>query len=179
MFGKSRGGVLLAMTLGALVTAFVAATGTAGVARADDPFTDIFNAVQGDFALGQEAFTLANVDFANGEVADGLAAFYNGVDDDLLSVPNNLLQGSLAALLGEPIDSSLSWTIPAPVDLNDAIIVAPTLALIGFGDFSTAASDLAGGDFAGALDSAMTGYEYLDVIVPELFIVGSAAGLGL
>jgi hypothetical protein len=179
MFGKSRGGMLLAMTLGALATAFVTVIGTAGMARADDPITDIVTAVQGDFTLGQEAFSLANADFANGDVADGLAALYGGVDDDLLSVPNNLLQGSLAALLGEPIDSSLSWTIPAPVDLNDAVIVAPTLALIGFGDLSTAASDLAGGDIAGALDSAVTGYEYLDVVVPELFIVGSAAGLGL
>jgi hypothetical protein len=179
MFGTSRGGILLAAILGALVTAYMIATGTAAVARADDPFTDIFNAVQGDFALGQEAFTLANADFVNGDLADGLAVFYGGVDDDLLSVPNNLLQGSLAALLGEPIGSSLSWTIPTPADFNDALIVAPTLELIGFGDLTTAASDLASGDFSGALDSALTGYEYLTFVVPELFVVGSAAGLGL
>jgi hypothetical protein len=108
-----------------------------------------------------------------------VATFYGGVDDILLSVPNNLLQGSLAGLTGEPVDSALSWTIPAPADFNDALIVAPALALIGEGDLHTAALDLAGGDIAGAVDSYLVGYEYLDVVVPELFVVGAAAGLGL
>ena len=179
MFGKPRDGILLAAVLGALATAVMTATATAPVVHADDPLTDLLVAVQGDFSLGQEAFTLANADFANGDVADGLAAFYGGVDDVLLSVPNNLLQGSLAGLTGEPVDSALSWTIPAPADFNDALIVAPTLALIGEGDIQSALTDLTGGDIAGALDSYLTGYEYLNVVVPELFIVGSAAGLGL
>jgi hypothetical protein len=170
---------LLAAALGALATAVTTATATAPLVHADDPLTDLLVAVQGDFSLGQEAFTLANVDFANGDVADGLAAFYGGVDDVLLSVPNNLLQGSLAGLTGEPVDSALSWTIPAPADFNDALIVAPTLALIGEGDIQSALADLTGGDIAGALDSYLIGYEYLNVVVPELFIVGSAAGLGL
>jgi hypothetical protein len=176
---KARGGMLLVAVLGALVAAATTAMATAPVARADDPLTDLLVAVQGDFALGQEAFTLANADFANGDVADGLATFYGGVDDVLLSVPNNLLQGSLAGLTGEPVDSALSWTIPAPADFNDALIVAPALALIAEGDLHTAALDLAGGDIAGALDSYLVGYEYLNVVVPELFLVGAAAGLGL
>jgi hypothetical protein len=179
MFGRSRVGILLAMMSGVLVISNLMATGAAPAAHADDPFTDIANAVEGDFALGQAEFTLANTDFASGDVADGLTSFYNGVDEYLLSVPNNLLQGSLAALLGESIDTSYSWDIPVPADFNDAIIVAPTLELIGLGDLSTAASDLAGGDIAGALDSALTGYDYLTVIVPELLVVGTAAGFGI
>jgi hypothetical protein len=171
--------MLLAAVLGAFVAWAMTATATAPAARADDPVTDLLAAVQGDFGLAQEAFTLANADFANGDVADGLATFYGGVDDLLLSVPNNLVQGSLAGLTGEPVDSALSWTIPAPADFNDALIVAPTLALIAEGDLHTAALDLAGGDIAGAVDSYLVGYEYLDVVVPELFIVGTAAGLGL
>jgi hypothetical protein len=51
--------------------------------------------------------------------------------------------------------------------------------LIGEGDLHSALVDLAAGDIAGALDSYLTGYEYLDVVVPELFIVGTAAGFGL
>lgn len=179
MFGALRRGTPMAVLLGALVAAVLTATAAAPVARADDPFTDIYNAVQGDFALGQQALELANVQLANGEVAAGLASFYNGVDEYLLSVPNNLLQGSLAALTGEPIDGSYTWDIPVTPDLNDAIIVAPTLALIGEADIHTAMTELAAGDIAGALDSYLTGYEYLDVIVPELFIIGSAAGFGL
>jgi hypothetical protein len=179
MFGKPRGRIILAAALGALATAVMAATATAPVVHADDPVADLLAAVQGDFSLGQAAFTLANTDFANGDVADGLAAFYGGVDDVLLSVPNNLVQGSLAGLTGEPVDAALSWTIPAPADFNDALIVAPTLSLIAEGDLHTAVLDLAGGDIAGALDSYLVGYEYLDVVVPELFIVGTAAGFGL
>lgn len=174
MFGKSRGGIILATLVGAFATAYL----TAPVAHANDPFTEIVNAVQGDVTLGQQAFTAANADFVGGDPAGGLAAFYNGVDDELLSVPNNLLQGSLAALAGEPIDTSLSWTIPAATDFNDAAIVAPTLALIGEGDLHSAATDLASGDVAGALNSYLTGYEYLGTVVPELFVIGSAAGLG-
>ena len=179
MLGVPRRGTLIAAMLGALVTAVLTATAAAPAARADDPFTDIVSAVQGDFALGQHAFELANADLANGDVAAGLASFYNGVDEYLLSVPNNLLQGSLAALIGEPIDASYTWDIPASADLNDAIIVAPTLALIGEADIQSALTELAGGNIAGALDSYVTGYEYLDVVVPELFIVGAAAGFGL
>jgi hypothetical protein len=112
-------------------------------------------------------------------VAAGLASFYNGVDEYLLSVPNNILQGSLAALTGEPIDGSYTWDIPVTADLNDAIIVAPTLAVIAEADIHSAMTELAAGDIAGALDSYLTGYEYLNVVVPELFIVGTAAGFGL
>jgi hypothetical protein len=38
---------------------------------------------------------------------------------------------------------------------------------------------LAGGDLAGAVDSYLLNYGYLNVVVPELFVVGGAAGLGL
>lgn len=177
MSSKLRGEMLMAALMGAFAAATM--TATAPAAHADDPFTDLVNAVQGDFALGQEAFTLANTDFGAGDAADGLAAFYAGADDDVISVPNSLLQGTLAALTGEQVGSSVSWTIPAPADFNDAIIVAPALALIAEGDLHTAAIDLAGGDIAGALDAYLTGSEYLDVVVPELFVVGTAAGLGL
>lgn len=179
MFGAPGRRTLMAVLLGALAAAVLTATAAAPAARADDPFTDLYNAVQGDFTLGHQAFELANVDLAQGDVAEGLASFYNGVDEYLLSVPNNLLQGSLAALTGEPIDSSYTWDIPVTADLNDAIIVAPTLAVIAEADIHTAMTELAAGDIAGALDSYLTGYEYLNVIVPELFIVGSAAGFGL
>jgi hypothetical protein len=179
MFGAPRRGTLMAVLLGGLVAAVVTATAAAPAARADDPFTDIYSAVQGDFALGQQALELANTDLASGDVAAGLASFYNGVDEYLLSVPNNLLQGSLAALTGESIDTSYSWDIPATADLNDAIIVAPTLALIAEADIHSALTELAGGNIAGAVDSYLTGYEYLDVVVPELFIIGTAAGFGL
>jgi hypothetical protein len=117
---KPRGGMLPAAVLDAFCRGGMTAMATGPVVRADDPFTDLPVAVPGDFALSQAAFTLANADFANGEVADDLAPFYGGVDDVLLSVPNNLWQGSLAGLTGEPVDSALSCTIPAPADFNDA-----------------------------------------------------------
>jgi hypothetical protein len=58
--------------------------------------------------------------------------------------------------------------ITALLARNDAPDRCSTLALIAEGDLHTAAMDLAGGDIAGAVDFYLDGYEYLDVVVPEL-----------
>jgi hypothetical protein len=174
--GMLLGLVLIVGAFAAVATAWVV---TAPAARADDPFTDIVAAVEGDFALGQDAFAVASSDFTGGDVADGLAAFYAGVDDDLLSVPNNLLQGSVEALTGQPVDSSLSWDFPVPAEFTDASVVAPTVFGLGEADFATAAADLASGDYTSGVEAGLQGVDYVSVIAPEFFVIGSAAGLGL
>jgi hypothetical protein len=57
--------------------------------------------------------------------------------------------------------------------------VAPTVLALGEADFATAAADLVSGDFASCLDTALQGVDYIDVLTPELLIIGTAAGLGL
>ena len=178
MFSKPRSGMLMAAMLGVFAVMATAAIVAAPAARADDPYTDLVNAVQGDFSLAQEALTLANADFGAGDVSNGLAEFYSGIDSDLLSVPDNLLQGSIAALTDVPVESAISWDLPV-TDFGDASIIASTIALVGEGDFATAASDFASGDVGDALEASVQGVQYLDVIVPEVLIIAGADSLGL
>jgi hypothetical protein len=71
----------------------------------------------------------------------------------------------------------LSWAFPAPADFNDAAIVAPTVLALGEADFATAAADLASRDLAGGLDTAFQGVDCVDVLTPELRIIGTAVGV--
>jgi hypothetical protein len=57
-----------------------------------------------------DAFTSAFSDFSSSELGLGLAAFFDGVNDDSLSPPNNLLIGTVEALTNESVSSSsLPW----------------------------------------------------------------------
>ncbi len=178
MSSKSRGGTLPAAILGAVVAAAMAATASAPVARADDPLTDLVNAVNGDFALAQDAFTLANTDFGASDIAGGYAALFTGIDDDVLSVPDNLLQGSIAGLTGVPVESSIDWSFPV-TEFGPAALAASTIVLAGEGDFTSAASDLAGSGLADAVSASLQGVDYLDVLAPEILLVGGLDSLGL
>lgn len=178
MPSKPHGGMLLAPILGAFVAAAVAATASTPVARADDPLTDLANAVNGDFALAQDAFTLANTDFGASDIAGGFAALFAGVDDDLLSVPDNLLQGSIAGLTGVPVEASIDWSFPV-AEFGPAALAASAIVLAGEGDFTMAASDLASGDLADAVSASLQGVDYLDVLAPEILLVGGLDSLGL
>jgi hypothetical protein len=107
-----------------------------------------------------------------------VAAFFAGVDDDVLSVPDNLVQGSVAGLTGVPVDSATDWSFPV-TEFGPAAIAASTIVLTGEGDFTTAASDLASGELADALSVSLQGVDYLDVLAPEILLVGALDSLGL
>ena len=81
---RSRVGILIGLSAAAGVFG-VAAMTSAATARADD-FTDIINAVDGDFTTGQTDFTAAFTDFSS-NVPEGLNAFYSGLDEDLWAAP--------------------------------------------------------------------------------------------
>ena len=120
---------MLAAALGALTTAMMTATATAPVVHADDPLTDLFDAVQGDFSLGQEGFTLANADFTNGDVADG-----SNRPSDVLRVPipqldavshvGDVVEVRIFDLPQETIDKPVEFRILA---LNEAGLLTQTL----------------------------------------------------
>lgn len=99
----------IAVGMGAVAAAAMMSMAAAPAARADDPFADIITAVDGDLALNQASYALAASDFGNFDVSDGLAALFAGVDDDVLSSPDNILQGSVAALTDVPVDPAISW----------------------------------------------------------------------
>lgn len=63
---------------------------TSPAARADDS-TLIIDAIDGDFTAGQADFTSAFTDFGSGAFVPGLAEFFDGVNEDSLAAPDNLL----------------------------------------------------------------------------------------
>jgi hypothetical protein len=176
---RSRTGVLagLAAAAGAFGVAAMMSTATAPTARADD-FTDIVNAVEGELAFGQAAFTTAAADFGSSDVTDGLQALVNGSYDDLLGAPDSLYIGTVEALTNETVlPPSLDFNgDPAPTDFSDAVSNAQGAFSEGQLYFSDAATDLSAGDYGDAayLDSLGAIFSF-DLPAQELLIGGVEA----
>ncbi len=174
---RSRGAALVG--LGAAARAFgVAAmlsTTTASTARADD-FTDIINAVDGDYTDGQTPFTTAFTDFGGNELGPGLAAFFNGLDDDSLSGPDNLATWTVEALTNESVTSSMRWANVAPANFAAAVSEAQLDISAGETDLSEAATALSSGDYGLAALADTVGSDYLSVVpLEELLMVAAVS----
>jgi len=86
----------------------VVSAATTPTARADD-LTAIITTVDAELTGGQADLGDAFTNFGGGDVQDGLTSFFSGLDDDLLSVPNSILTGSVEALTNESISGPLSF----------------------------------------------------------------------
>jgi hypothetical protein len=175
---RSRAATLIgvAAAAGAFGVAAMMSAATAPTARAD-AFTNIINSVDADLGAGQSAFTLAASDFGSNELAPGLAAFFNGVNDDALSAPNTLLIGSVEALANEPIIGIEPWGLTAPTDFSDALTNVEAFISQGEGDFTVAASDLASGDYGDAAVFGLFGVDAISIAPLEELLLGAAASL--
>jgi hypothetical protein len=140
---RSRHGVLIGLTAaaGAFGAAAMLSATAAPTARADD-FTDVINAVDGDYADGQAAFTTVLTDFSSSDFGPGLAALFSGVNDDALSAPNNLLIGTVDLLTNESVGGSTLWDFVAPGDFSGAEILAQQSFALGESEFTSAATTL-------------------------------------
>jgi hypothetical protein len=148
---QSRFGILVgvAAAVGAFGAAAMMSAATAPTARADD-FTDVINAVEGDFTAAQDQFTLAGTDFGGGDVSDGLAAYFTGLDDDLVGAPYNLELGTLDLIANDPVTASLVATIPPVTDFTAGLSEAEGFFSTGATYFSDAATALSAGDYVDA-----------------------------
>jgi hypothetical protein len=163
----------LAAAAGAFGVAAVMSAASAPTARADD-LTDVINAVDGDLTLGQTDFSTAFADFGGGDVNDGLAAFYAGVDNDFVSAPDNLYVGSLDLLANDPVVGSLTVSLAPESNFTTGLNVAEAFFTAGEPEFTSAATDLSAGDYAGAayLDSLGSLY---DVLASQFLLEGVVA----
>jgi hypothetical protein len=169
---RSRTGMLvgLAAAVGAIGAA---AMMSAPTARADD-FTDIINAVDVDYANGQTAFTTALTDFSSSEFAPGLAALFDGVDDDALAAPNDFLTGTADALTNESIGQSASYDLALPADFSAAITQAQTFFTEGLNyiyydpDFASLS------DYGTSVYYDVLGLDYSTVLPLEELLLGAA-----
>jgi hypothetical protein len=157
----------LALTAGAIGAAAMLATAAAPTARA----------VNGDVADGQAAFTTAYADFGSNELVPGLTAFFSGVDDDLLSAPDNLLVGTAEALTNETVTGSTPFSLGAPTDFADGLSLAEAQVTEGDSFLAAVPSDLANGFDGYALYYDVFGSDLTSVISLQELLLGSVAAL--
>jgi hypothetical protein len=173
---RSRSAILVAVAAaaGAFGAAAMMSAAAAPTARADDS-TLIIDAIDGDYAAGQADFTASFADFGSGGFVSGLAEFFDGVDQDSLAAPDNLLLGTVEALEGDPITSSLFLgELSAPDTFADASVEAQILFNDGEGLLSNAAIALSAGDFGAGTYEELIGSAYAFVLPVEELILGAA-----
>jgi hypothetical protein len=172
---RSRAATLIgvAAAAGAFGAAAMMSAATAPIARADD-FTDLITGVEADYTAGQADFTTASTDFSSAEFAPGLAALFDGADDDAVVAPENFLIGSGDLLTNEPLDltTTFSWSVPS--DFSDAVTAAESFLSESAGDFSLGATALAGGDYGDALVDYAYGLNLLLVDPLQELLLGAA-----
>ena len=174
-YNRSRAATLVgSAAAGAVGVAAMMSAVSAPSARAD-AYSDIINAVDADFAFGQTAFTTAATDFGSNGVALGLTSFFDGVNDDALSVPNVLLAGPIEALTNEAISPTAPWdlgVVTSPSDLSSALATDMSAAESYFAIASTFFDHAEYGD-AAFFD--LFGADYASVIPLEDLILGAVA----
>lgn len=176
---RSRSGILVgfAAAAGAFGAAAMMSATAAPTARADDT-TLIIDAINGDFAAGQADFAHAFTDFGSGDFVSGLAYTFDGMDQDSVAAPDNLLLGTVQALEGDPITSSLFLgELSAPDSFADASQEAQILFNEGQGLLSNAAIALAAGDYGAGTYEELVGSAYAYVLPVQELLLGAAVAI--
>jgi hypothetical protein len=172
---RSRDGLLigLAATVGAFGAAAMMSAATAPTARAD-AYSDIIASIDGDYALGQTDFTTAAT-YLGSNLPVGLALLLDGVNEDSVAAPDNLLVGMVEALTNEPIATDISVSLAVPTDFADGVTDAQTIISQGESLLSDVAPLLSSGQDGGAVYYDLLGSESLSVFPLEELLLGAVA----
>jgi hypothetical protein len=169
---RSRTGVLvgLAAAVGAFGVAVMMSAATAPTARAD-VLTDVINAVDADYAAVQGDFTTALTDFGSGDVNDGLAALFSGVDTDLVGIPSNLELGAAELLTNQPSLLTSPLTVEAEPDFTSALTDAESAFAADQETFIEAVRALSSADYLDVLYvySAVSVYDPLQLLLEGIY----------
>jgi hypothetical protein len=174
---RSRTSLLISLSAaaGAFGAAAMMSAATAPTARADD-FTDVINAVEGDFTAAQAEFGIANTDFGGADYNDGLAAYFSGVDDDVVGAPGNLSLGTAELIANDPVTASLTAVFPPVSDFTSGLTEAQSFFTLGGTYFGDAATELFSGDYVDASYADYLGSLY-DVASGQVLIESVVAAL--
>ncbi len=157
---------------------------TAATARADE-LSDLITAVDDDFANGQAAFATATTDFGSGQFVPGLAAFFDGVNDDSVNTTSSVVWGLIAVQSGDIID--YAWPtddLTIPADYADGLSTAQASFTDGMNLLNEAVVYLNYGttdmynalaDYTTGTEFGLYGLEYVSVIPLEEVLLGAAA----
>jgi hypothetical protein len=151
------------------------ASTTPPTARADDTSL-IISAIEGDYLAGQADYTAALTDFGDGGFLSGMAESLDGANEYVLAAPDNLVLGTVQALTGDPITSSLYLDdLSAPDSFTDATAEAQILFNDGEGLLSNAAIALSAGDYGAGTYEELVGSAYSSVLPVEELLLGALA----
>jgi hypothetical protein len=176
---RSRSGILIAVAAaaGAFGTAAMMSAAAAPTARADDT-TQIIDAIEADYAAGQADFTTALTDFGNGDFVSGVTESLDGLNQDTVAAPDNLILGPVQALEGDPITSILLFDDLVPPDsFAEASAQAQIFFNEGQGFLSNAAIDFSAGDYGAGTYSELVGSADAYVLPVEELLLGALAAI--
>jgi hypothetical protein len=173
--------LVLAAATGGLLAAAMAGSPTA---RADNPFTDITNDVQGSITAGEGDYTSAGTDFSTaGDTNEGLIAAFAGFDNIFISPADYTLLGLTAAGTGTDF-SPYGGAFFISDGFTAASLTAAGQESIASSDFSNAqtfltdaATAFTGGEYFLATDYALTG-DYLDILGGQADTLAGLFSLG-
>jgi hypothetical protein len=155
----------------------------APTARADDPYTDILNDVQGSITAGEADYTAAGTDFSTaGDTNEGLIASFAGFDNIFISPTDYTLLGLTAAATGTNFSSSAGdfeiTTAGEPVTAAGQEAVASADLALAQTDFSTGTTFFTGGNyFDGTGYFLLAGYE--DILASQSDTLAGLFSLGI
>jgi hypothetical protein len=172
--------LVLAAASGGLLAAAMAGSPTA---RADNPYTDILNDVQGSITFAEGDFSAAGTDFSTaGDTNEGLVAAFAGLDNLLISPADYTLVGLTAAATGTDFsnydDRFFITYAGEPLTAAGQEGVASTDLSDMQGYLTDAGSSLSSGDYTdAALYASYAAYE--DVLASQADTLAALFSAGL
>src|SRR3984957_6825636 len=170
--------LVLAAAPGGLLAAAMAGSPTA---RADDPYTDILNDVQGSITAGEADYTAAGTDFSTaGDTNEGLIAAFAGFDNIFINPADYTLLGLTAAGTNTDFSSfSTYFETPetGPITAAGEETLATTYGGLATTYFTQASSFLTGGDYFDAVRDYLAGSD-VDVLAGQADTLAGLFSLG-
>jgi hypothetical protein len=171
--------LVLAAATGGLLAAAMAGSPTA---RADDPFTDIVNDVQGSITAGETDYSEAASFFSTaGDTNEGLIAAFAGFTNIFISPADYALLGLTAAGTDTDFSSFSIYFQDGTGGLTTAAgeeSLAADYSSVATADFTDASSALTGGDYFAAVNDILSG-GYLDIIAGQADTLAGLFSLGI
>lgn len=175
--GHSRlRGTVIGLSAGAVLAVPLSQLATAPTARADN-FTEIFDNVQTIISAGQQDLTTAASAFANADFADALGLSISGSNDLSLFPQEDILVGTIDALLGHSPSVFSNGLFPMDLDLATAMTDAQGVISDGQDEINEALTAFGNADLFDGLTKFVDGFNDLNVIAPDLLFIGSVDSL--
>lgn len=180
---RSRAATLIgvAAAAGAFGAAAMMSAATAPTARADDTAA-IEAAISDQLGFGQTAFSNAATDFETSNYIGGVEAYFEGVDDDTIGVPDIAYVGGVDELTNESYNiangqfdlNGADW----PTSFSEGVTDAEQISTEAQTLFSSVPTELSSGEYGDAALYGAVGALLVDII-PQYLTIGGLESLGL